>query len=367
MTTLINKISLRYVTEDGEELETIPDSFKPLGYEELTGSKSSYSIEVKAGPGKTKLNGTTLEKGYTCNFPITFNEEVTIYVLVQGGWLPISFINHPNIIPDRNVISSIQQIKNGKIRNNTKSTAWWLTFHRKSDLTINPLLYACEGNKKRLPTFQEFCTSFDEASQDIKNFFPNAKVVSYTDKYIYKQAYELLLEISRKNAVEEEFLLETASLVAIRPPDNEIADIQDAIDNVALKLNILGESLAYYLVISCLYDAKDGSGYQSARKVLKPNQNYKKEQAYNTISDLNAINLFIQSLSFPDIVFPICTCDKPLAAFWASINPIARSVKNRKINVSFQLTEHLFPRLESQEIAKLGERINYKKTFLTNR
>lgn len=360
----MHNISIRIVTEAGEVVEAIPDYFKPLGYSELVADSKKYPIEFLAKSGNIKINGEPVYKDYTAEFNIGFNEEVTIYALELGGWLPISFINYPNIMPDRNVIVSIKQIKDGKIRSNTKSTEWWLNFCRDSSFTINPLLYAFEGHIRRFPIFSEFKDSFDEASQTIKEYFPNSTVVTYTDQKIYKKVHNLLREIAEKNSAEAEFLVKTAPFVALRPSDNEITDIQDTIDDIAIEHGLLGESLVYYLVVSCLYDAKDGCGYQPARKVLKPKEVFSKEKAYNAIADINALTIFIQSLSLQNFVMPVCTCDKPLAAFWVVINPLERTVADGKINVSFQCQRDLLPRLDQKEIIALTDKLN-KKRLLT--
>jgi hypothetical protein len=358
------RIALKYISEENDEAEIFPDSFKPLGYEDLIERTGEYPIEARISAGNAKLNGEILTENTICKFPINFNNDVTIYVLAMGGWLPFTFLNEPKIIPDRNVISSIKEIKSGKLRENTKKTEWWLRFFKKSDLTINPILYAFEGNLRRLPTYNEFCTSFDEAVFEIKQYFPNANVISYPEKKYYKAAYEILEDLTSSFEREQEFLIKTSPLVATIPADNEIEEIQDTIDDIALRLNILGDSLAYYLVLSCLYDNKDNvSVYHAARKVLKPKHNYTEKHAYNAISDLNAMILFLQSLSLPKHVFSVCTCDKPLATFWTGLNPIERNVKNKKINITFSVNENLFPRLGDKQRQQLVEKIENKKSF----
>ncbi|MDK9705556.1 MAG: hypothetical protein OEL83_00780 [Desulforhopalus sp.] len=355
------RIAITVVTEEGDKAEVIPCSIKPLTYEDIITENTRYPMQMSAKEGSVKINGEVLEKDRKIDFKIQFNEEITIYVLELGGWLPFSFANYKNMLPDRNVISSIKQIKSNKLRDNTKATDWWLKSYKESDLTINPLLYAFEGQYQRFPNYIEFCKSFNEASAELKEYFPKAKIIGYPSEEIYQKVYQLLIEVSEQNISEQEFLLCAAPLVANRVSDKELNDTQNAIDDLAEKYGILGESLLYYLIVSCLYDPKDGSGYLPARRIVKPKENYTKEMAYNAIADVNAITFFIQSLSLPKLMMPVCTCDKPLAAFWAAINPFERTVQNRKINVEFQLTKHLFPRLNPKEIENFASTLNKKK------
>ena len=359
------RIAITVITEEGDKAEVIPCSIKPLGYEDIVSENTHYPMQMSAKEGNVKINGEVLEKDRKIDFKIQFNEDVTIYVLELGGWLPLSFANYNSILPDRNVISSIRQIKDNKLRDNTKATDWWLKFYKESDFTINPLLYAFEGQYQRFPNYTEFCKSFDEASDELKEYFPKAKIIRYPNDEIYQKVYELLIEVSEQNISEQEFLINAAPLVANRVSDKELNKTQNAIDDLAEKYGILGESLLYYLIVSCLYDPKDGSGYLPARRILKPKENYTKEKAYNAIADVNAITLFIQSLSLPNLMIPVCTCDKPLAAFWTAINPFERTVKNRKINIEFQFTKYLFPRLSTKETENFATNLN-KKKILTN-
>ena len=355
------RIAFTVITEDGDKAEVIPSSIRPLNYEDLISENTRFPMQMSAKEGDVKINGEVLEQNRKIDFNIQFNEEVTIYVLELGGWLPLSFSNYNSLLPDRNVISSINQIKNNKLRANTKATDWWLRFYKESDFTINPLLYAFEGQYQRFPSLIEFCNSFDEATIELKEYFPKAKIIKYPNKEIYQKVYELLIEVSKQNIVEQEFLLNTAPIVVNRVSDKELLNTQNIIDDLADKYGILGESLVYYLVVSCLYDPKDGSGYLPARKILKPKENYTEVMAYNAICDVNALTFFIQSLSLPNFMMPVCTCDKPLAAFWAAINPFERTVQNRKINIEFQFTKNLFPRLSTKQIETLANTINKRK------
>ncbi len=359
------RIAITVITEEGDKAEVIPCSIMPLGYEDIISENTHYPMQMSAKQGNVKINGKVIEKDRTIDFKIQFNEKVSIYIMELGGWLPLSFANYNSILLDRNIISSIKQIKENKLRENTKATDWWLKFYKESEFTINPLLYAFEGQYQRFPNYTEFCKSFDEASDELKEYFPKAKIIKYPKKAIYQKVYELLMEVSEQNILEQEFLINAAPLVANRVSDKELNHRQNAIDDLAEKYGILGESLLYYLIVSCLYDPKDGSSYLPARKILKPKENYTKKEAYNAIADINAITLFIQSLSLQNFMMPVCTCDKPLAAFWAAINPLKRTVKNKKINIEFQPTKYLFPRLSTKEIESFASNLN--KKVLTKR
>jgi hypothetical protein len=353
-------VSLKYVGENGDEAEAIPSSFHPLAFSELFPSNNIYEINAKVEAGDATINGEVIEEESTLTFPINFHSDISIYVLVPDGWLPITFLNSNWLVPDRNFISSIIQIRSNLSNSNTKAKKWWLDFHKNSDLTINPILYAFEGNKKRKPTYNEFCNSFDKAVKELTEYFPQSKIISYHNKKYYKAGYAVLEEMSAKQNDEIKFIVETAPLISNPCSDKQVIKIQEKIDEIAYKCNLLGNSFLYYLVISCLYERNDNIYFKAARKVLKPNSNYTEVDAYNTISDINALNLFIQSWSIFKKPYPICTCDKGLVAFWSGLNPIKIASQNKKIDIEFKINECLFPRLNEKQRQSLADRIKDK-------
>jgi hypothetical protein len=357
------RIALQYVGENGDHAEAIPSFFKPLTFSDLFPENKLYEINAEVKAGDAKINGDVIKDKSTLTIPINFHSDISIYVLVPDGWLPITFLNNEWLIPDRNFISSIIQIRSNVPQSNIKSAEWWLDFHKNSDLTINPLLYALEGNKKRKPTYNEFRSSFEKAVQELKSYFPQSKIISSNDERFYKAGYALLEEMTFRQRDEINFLIETAPLVATPHSDRQVVNIQDQIDKIATKYNLLGKTFLYYLVISCLYERNDKKYFKASRKVLKPSLNYDEVDAYNTIADINALNMFIQLWSILKRPYPICTCDKGLVAFWCGLNPIEISSKNKKIDIEFKVSEYLFPRLSLEQRQNLADKIKGKRSI----
>ena len=346
--------------DNGDEAEAIPSSFIPLTFEDLFPIDGLFKIKAKVDAGDLKINGETIEKDSTITIPTKFKHEMSIYSIVVNGWLPISFRNSNWIVPDRNLVSSIIQIKSNNLNNKNKSIEWWFDFIKKSDIKINPILYAFEGNKRRVPSYDEFCKSFDKAVTKISSYFTKEKIVNYdSDKY-YQAGYSVLEEITKNQLNEIYFLIEAIPLISEHCPNNQLNKIQDDIDKIAIKYGIIGKSFLYLVVISCLYERNDDKYFKAARKILKPKQKYDETNAYNTIFDVNILNIFIQSWSIFKQPHPICTCDLGLVAFWSGLNPIKVSSVNKKINVKFTFNECLFPRLSIEQRQQLAKRIQEK-------
>jgi hypothetical protein len=356
----MKKVALRYVGDNGDEAEIIPSNFIPLTFKDLFPDNGLFEIKAKVDAGDAKINGEVIANNSTITMPTKFKSEMTVYAIVIDGWLPISFRNSEWVVPDRNLISSIIQIESENLNDKNESIKWWLDFVKASDIILNPFLYAIEGNQKKKPSFKEFCESFDKAVEKLSTFFRKGKIISYNSIKYYKAGYSILEEITANQKDEINFLLETAPLVSTPYSSQQISKIQNEIDDIAIKYNLLGKSFLYFLVIACLYDRNDSKYFKAARKVLKPKQSYSESDAYNTISDINILNIFIQSWSIFKQPYPICTCDNGLVAFWSGLNPIRISSKNKKIDIEFTLNECIFPRLGIDQRHQLAKNIKEK-------
>jgi len=358
----MKRVALKYVGENGDEAEVIPSKFIPLTFVDLFPSNGLFQIQAKVEAGDATINNEVIDKESIITVPIKFNSEMSVYALVINGWLPITFRNSKWLVPDRNLISSIIQIKLDNLNGNNKAIKWWLDFIKDSDITINPLLYAFEGNKQKKPSYKEFCTSFDKAVDKLYSYFPKGKIISNKSELFYGAGYSILEEMAAKQNDEIKFLLETAPLVSIPHSNQQLSKVQQKIDEIATKYDLIGKSFLYFLVISCLYERNDSKYFKAARKVLKPTSNFKEIDAYNAISDINALNIFIfiQSRSIYKEPYPICTCDKGLVAFWSGLNPIKISSKNKKIDIEFTFNECLFPRLNTKQRHQLADSIKEK-------
>jgi hypothetical protein len=101
----------KYVSDQGEIVDVIPEKFTPLTYSDLVangGSAQQYTIEVFAK--SIKLPKSHEQGPGTASFPITFRQPLTIYSLVEGGWLPPPFVLPANYLVDRNVIRTLVRI-----------------------------------------------------------------------------------------------------------------------------------------------------------------------------------------------------------------------------------------------------------------
>jgi hypothetical protein len=352
---------MRLQATTGETVDILPQSFKPLSYVELAadGIKNSKTYKLEGVAESVEITGRDKQTEQSrFSITINFRRPVSIYALVEGGWLPPPFVTPPNLFVDRNVVQYLGQIARGSKRPDLIDTDWWLSLVKDSSLLINPALYALEGSKRRTPSFEEFCTSFEEASQKIANQLPDAKLVTY-EAIHYKAAYEILTDLDERHKRESEFLVRVAPLIAFSVADSKLRQVESFILCTADDLRLERKSLVVIAVLSCLYQRRDGSGFLTARRIIKPlpNGTYTPQHAHNALADLRSLELFIGSLGFRHDPFALCTCDKAIALFWCGLAPDGFEWKGDNFSFNVTLSEHLFPRLQESDGKELAERL----------
>lgn len=351
---------MRIKVTTGETVDILPKRFKPLSYAELASDdiKNSKTYEFEGVADSIEIIGSDKKPGTEFSVTINFHRPASIYALVEGGWLPPPFVNPPNLFVDRNVVQYMAQIARGSKRPDLLDTDWWLNLVTDSSLLINPVLFALEGNKRRTPSFEEFCLAFEEASLKISNQLPDAKLIKY-EAIHYKAAYQTLTDLDERHKRESDFLVRVAPVIASSVADLKLREVESFILQTVKDLSLDRKSLAVIAALSCLYQRRDGSGFLTARRILKPRPNgkYTPEDAHNALADLRSLELFIGSLGFRHDPFALCTCDKAIALFWCGLAPDGFEWKDDNFSFNVTLSEHLFPRLQESDRKELAERL----------
>jgi hypothetical protein len=341
-------MGFQLITESNQVIEFVPEKIKPFSFSELqqtTGDeKKSYKLDIITNNIDLEPIGKKISGGATISGDIVFHYKPKIFTLVDGGWLPPRLVSPANFLADRNVVSVLSKLLNGSDRADHLSTNWWLNLPDSSNLQINPLFYALEGNKKETPSFDEFCRAFMEAATVIRAKFPNAKVTEFS-LIQYQAAYEHVLKCSSRLENESKFLITIAKTIVNRTADRNLADRKKVVLQTSDKLGLNRRSLVVLAALSCIYESRDGAGFLAARQVLKPKPNYQETDAYNALSDLRALELFIAISSIDAPTFHFCTCDCALAGLWCGLNPRNARWENDVLTFDMSLDEALFPRL----------------------
>ena len=342
-------LKIKHVSDNGDIVEFLPSRPILLSYTDLMEAKSTgrCNLKFKIKAGEATRNKCILEDYETISMHTTPDKEHTVFALAIDGWLPLPFTGKSIIIADRNIIDGIQKMQINNKKDDYQSMEWWMNISKYSDITINTMLYAYEGDHRKFPSFEEFCISFNEAVDIVKSY--NMKAIEYKADD-YKAAYDIVEKLKPEIEKEIDFLLTVAPMVVNQHNDKVTQEIQAKIDDIVNESHLSTTSLAYILVLGCLYENKGSLGRLHARKVLKPKLNYTREQAYNTIMDLLHLKMLLLSCKLPnkDKTF-FCTADFHLASFWIGLDIHNLTVEENSIRFSSYI-DNILPRLDNSII-----------------
>lgn len=292
---------------------------------------------------------------------LQFDHPVNAYALVIGGYYPLSLAFSGMLLIDRNILSVLSSVSGLSTRQDAEANRWWLSFLNRSQCILNPVLCALEGEEGAVPSYEEFCASFDTACEYIRKHLPNAQVVNFVQE-AYQAAYSTVEDLTVRYENERAFLVGAASLLARRNKSSELRNVEDNLFSLCSSSGLEVFSLPLIAALSCLYESRDGNEQSIGRRIIKPSEYYDEKRAHNTISDLRALEYLAiaNGLGIGSITF--CTRDKALAALWCALKMEPGYWKNGGVSINMSLGAQLFPTLGEDEINLLHQRMA-KKAF----
>ena len=148
---------IRYESHAGENVDIWPQQFQPLSYSDLVTDYKDpdkrYPISMEASSNLSTQTDGKRKGPANVSIPLVFREPVSIFALVDGGWLPPPFVIPAIFLVDRNLVATFVRIKEQIEASNLTEGDFWIQFFREFAVVINPAPYALEGNKRRLPSF----------------------------------------------------------------------------------------------------------------------------------------------------------------------------------------------------------------------
>lgn len=289
-------------------------------------------------------------------FTLNFEYPVKIYALVIGGFFPLSLAFNDVFLIDRNILSVLLSVSGGSARHDSEANKWWLDYLDRPERKINPVLCAMESSDQSIPTYERFCASFIEASEQVREYLPNAQLISFGQE-AYEAAYATIMDTAPRYELEQRFLLAAAPLLAMPVAKKNLLDTELTLFSLRSEIGLDAFSLPFIATLSCLYESHSGVELLVGRKLIKPSENYGKKQAHNTLSDLRALEYLALANGLGIGSFAFCTMDRALAAFWCALKFEAGEWSGEEANVNLSLEDGLFPALTVEELNELYKRL----------
>jgi hypothetical protein len=303
----------------GRDITFTGADIRPLGYAELAGAKLHQNLTMELEWRNVKLVAASdleASRSYTVRATLESSLTLQTVALVSGGWLPPAFasaIPSATILADRNVVSQIvSRFENGTA---TRAESDFLDLLAGRSVRINPLLFAMEGNAKKIPTPELMKSQLEEAMKKLRAALPAAHLVVGPDSL--RGALGIIEESRQGFERKQKFLLRIVPRLAAPVSQRKMRARWDEVLAAADDCSVPRGSLVLLAALSSILVQK---GRSPARGLLKLRADYHEELAYNALVDLRSLELLIYMLAlFPEHGTTLLTADKDLALFWTGI------------------------------------------------
>ena len=348
-------ISFRIESDEGRIAEFVPTHAMPLSVADLRllDRDERASLKMKFGADELIVDGETHSGPFDIKANAIFDENVSVYALVPGGWLPMPFTVPPHFLVDRNVVIALRKIQDGRSSLNSRSLEWWARLFVGGDGLFSPLLYAFEAGFRRKPSMPEFIEAYEEGVSELRDALPGSDVVRLNDAG-YRIAYTQLEAFDARYEKEARFLQAICPIITQRASRRSEKELVANIFEMVGKCDLSRASIVVLAALSCVYEDMHGSPVSIGRGLLKPNKIYTEADAFNAISDVRHMELAATNQGFfGGRAFSLCTCDRSLALMWSALSLREMSPSGQEMSFTFDITNELFSRLDEKGLAEL--------------
>jgi hypothetical protein len=312
---------------------------RPRTYEELASAKLHAGITIPLEMYNGRIVETDVEGVDTSQYAHITATLVSPFTskaigLVRGGWLPSPLAatrQNAVILPDRNIITEIAgRFDGGKKVGRAPD---FLDLFEDDPVHINPMLFALEANGRALPTPDVARAQLEEAVAKLRKALPVATLMVGPSSIdgLLGLIEDVRPSMARKQAFLGHVAPVLAAPVARRNIDRHWEDILAAARDCGV---VLG-SIVVLAVLSALVNP----GRSAAKSLLKFQTDYSDADAYNALSDLQALELLLYCFAFfPERHTQLCTADRNLALFWVGAG--ASDIVRDDDGIRFTMTPH---------------------------
>ena len=312
---------------------------RPRTYEELATAKLHAGITIPLEMYNGRIVDTDVEGIDTSKYAHITATLVSPFTakaigLVRGGWLPSALAATREtavILPDRNIITEIAgRFDGGKKVGRDPD---FLDLFEDDPVRINPMLFAMEGNGLALPARDAARAQLEEAVGKLRKALPMATLMVGPGSI---DGLLGVIEDVRPGMVRKQaFLRHVAPILAAPVARRDIDRRWQEILAAARDFGVVEASLVVLAVLSTIVNP----ARCAAKSLFKFHAAYSDADAYNALSDLQALDLLLYCLAFfPDMHTQLCTADRNLALFWVGAG--ASDIAQEGSGIRFTMTPH---------------------------
>lgn len=321
------------------------DKVEPLGIGDFNKEEVKLYLYGREHIAGCESFGSSVSK---FEFDIRHHNELNVYCLVGGGWLPPIYISGRECLYDRNIVSMLKGSDNAGYQGRLK---WFQHARSCAEVKVTTIFSALEASGCGLPSLEDYKERIAIDNAVVVSYLSNAKTSVFSEEQI-----EIFYGIINANPFAQltEFLISAAPLIKDRRKPLERRAVVDKLFEYAEKYRVNGRAHALLLSLSCVY--RDDSGNSFAHRIIKPSGRYSESKAANCIYDLLFLDLILIVNRYTPLDMVGVTADRWVAMYWCAICP-AIDFDCSKFSYQVSISNLLLPSATAEDIAYISLRL----------
>lgn len=276
---------------DDKEIVIHDFSVMPNDYHSLREMMETGTADIRL----YNVRAIGVQEPFRLELKITYLSEQDTFLIVDGGWIPLSLISRKALLlADRNVISKIQyRYSLGTLKKDIPPNDFDAVFLQPVGIEIDISLFSIESNQSKIPDRGTMDEQISIAKDILRYSLPGLKRAIYpnADNYFF-DLFEMLKPglINRTNffmdvaaGLNREFTPskrnEYVPFIFSKAKDNGLENTDIAVLLAFLRITMLGKKTA-------------------ATQVIKESQTFRVKDGYNVACDLMALEVLMNYISF---------------------------------------------------------------------
>ena len=275
---------------DDKEIVIYDFSVMPNDYHSLVEMMETGTADIRL----YNIRALGVQEPFRLELKITYLSVQDTFLIVDGGWIPLSFISRKALLlADRNVISRIQyRYSLGILKRDVPPNDFDAVFLQPAGIEIDISLFSIESNQRKIPDRETMDEQISIAKDILRYSLPELQRSIYpnADSYFFSLFDMLKPGLSNRAnffmdvaaGLNREFTpskrKEYVPFIFSKAKENGLNNTDIAVLLAFLRINMLGKKTA-------------------ATQVIKESQTFRAEDGYNVACDLMALEVLINYIS----------------------------------------------------------------------
>ncbi len=276
---------------DDREIVIYDFSIIPNDYHSLREMMETRTADVRL----YNVRAIGEQEPFSLELKITYLNDQDTFLIVDGGWIPLSFISRKALLlADRNIISTIQyRYSLGILKKVVPPNDFDAVFLQPAGIEIDISLFSIESNQRKIPDRKTMDEQISIAKDILRYSLPELKRAIYpnADNYFFGLFDMLKFGLSDRT----NFFTDVAAGLNRGFTPSKRKEYVPFIFSKAKENGLENNDIAVLLALLRIYMSGKKT---AATQVIKESQTFREEDGYNVACDLMALEVLMNYISF---------------------------------------------------------------------